>query len=76
MNGTTTTDIYEIRVQGNLTGEKWAAQFDGMEIQHDTPGVTTLVGKVIDQAALYGILSRLRDLALPLISVRIIDNSK
>lgn len=63
--------IYEICVKGELSRELWAAYFDGMEIRHDAPGETTLIGEVEDQAALYGMLSRLRNLALPLISVRL-----
>jgi len=70
MNG---KPVYEIRVRGILTGDLWAAQFDGMDVQHEAPGITRMVGEVEDQAALYGLLSRLRNLALPLLSVRLVE---
>ncbi len=65
--------VYEIRIKGRLSGDIWAAWFDGMEVHPAANDETLLVGAVIDQAALYGLLARLRDLALPLLSVRRID---
>ena len=63
---------YQIRVQGRLD-ERWAQWFDGMSIAfeqaEDGSTVTVLTGSVIDQAALYGLIARMRDLGLPLISV-------
>lgn len=59
---------YEIRVRGHLLPE-WAAVFDGMEITCRTDGDTTLTGCLPDQAALYGLLLRLRDLGLTLVSL-------
>ena len=59
---------YEIRLQGSLD-ERWAAWFDGMSIAPEAGGVTVLRGPVVDQAALHGLLARLRDLGLPLLSV-------
>ncbi len=59
---------YEIRLQGRLD-ERWAAWFDGMTVSHEPGGVTVLAGPVADQAALHGLLARLRDLGLPLVSV-------
>ena len=59
---------YEIRLQGRLD-ERWASWFDGMTIEAAPGGVTVLRGHVVDQAALHGVLARLRDLGLPLISV-------
>ena len=59
---------YEIRLDGRLD-ERWAAWFDGMSIDTEPGGVTVLRGRVADQAALHGLLARLRDLGLPLISV-------
>lgn len=58
---------YEIRLLGRLEAQ-WSAWFDGMTV---TPGngTTTLTGPVVDQAALHGLLQRIRDLGLPLISV-------
>ncbi len=61
--------VYEIRVQGKLVGNHWSHWFDSMSIISEANGETVLRGTLIDQAALYGVLARLRDLALPLISV-------
>ena len=60
---------YEIRLQGRLD-ERWAAWFDGMTIESAPDGVTVLRGHIVDQAALHGVLARLRDLGVPLISVQ------
>lgn len=60
---------YEIRVRGHL-GAASAAWFPGTTIRHEAGGDTTLCGPVVDQAALHGILMRIRDLGLPLVSVR------
>jgi hypothetical protein len=60
---------YEIRVQGHL-GENAAIWFDGFDVEHDPSGETILRGTVIDQAALHGILTRIRDLGLTLTLVR------
>jgi hypothetical protein len=59
---------YEIRLQGRLD-DRWAAWFDGMTIEPAPGGVTILRGRLVDQAALHGVLGRLRDLGVPLISV-------
>lgn len=59
---------YEIRVEGRLT-RRWSAQFDGLTITTADDGTTTLHGPVADQAQLHGVLQRLRDLGIPLISV-------
>jgi hypothetical protein len=64
--------VYEICVQGHLGGD-WADWFDGFEIECCRHGVTRLRGPLADQAALYGLLHRLRDLGLPLISVARVD---
>ena len=63
---------YEIRVNGVLDSG-WSAWFDGLEITSDEHGDTTIAGPVADQAALHGLLAKIRDLALPLLSVRRID---
>lgn len=60
---------YEIRVAGRL-GPEWADWFDGMAIIPEAAGTTLLAGVVVDQAALHGHLARVRDLALPLLSLR------
>jgi hypothetical protein len=59
---------YEIRLKGRLSS-RWAARFDGMTLSHDGDGTTVLHGPVVDQAALHGLLARVRDLGLPLLSV-------
>ena len=60
---------YEIRLQGRLD-ERWAEWFDGMTIEMAPGGVTVLRGPIVDQSALHGLLARLRDLNLPLISIQ------
>ena len=59
---------YEIRVKGHL-GTRWAAWFDGLAIAPGSDGTTVIEGPVADQAALHGLLQKIRDLGLPLISV-------
>jgi hypothetical protein len=61
-------DEVQIRVRGHLD-PRWSAWFDGLTIAHEPDGDTTLTGPVADQAALYGLLSRARDLGLTLVSV-------
>lgn len=59
----------EIRVKGRLD-QDWSEWFEGFSITHSEQDETTLSGTVADQSAVYGLLARLRDLGLPLISVR------
>jgi hypothetical protein len=59
---------YEIRLKGHLDG-RWAAWFDGMCLHHESDGTTIIRGSVIDQAALHGLLRKVRDVGLPLVSV-------
>ena len=61
-------DIYEIRIQGRLD-RRWEAWFDGLDVQCDADGTTVIRGEIPDQAALHGLLQRVRDLGLPLVSV-------
>ena len=60
---------YELRVDGHLD-PGWSAWFAGMRIMHHPDGTTTLYGPVADQAALYGLISKVRDLGLTLLGVR------
>lgn len=60
--------IYQIRIAGHL-GPEWTDWFEGLTITLEDNGDTLLTGPVIDQAALYGLLKRVRDLGIPLISV-------
>ncbi len=64
--------VYEIRVKGRLSGEQWTDWFDGLSVS-SRKGETTLRGEAADHAALYGLLARLRDLAIPLVSVKVLD---
>jgi len=66
------TPRYEIRVRGRLPA-RWAAWFDGMTLTTTDDGTTVLTGPVIDQAALHGVLQKVRDLGLPLVSVTQVD---
>jgi len=59
---------YEIRVRGRLES-RWAAWFDGMTLTPQSDGTTTIHGPVVDQAALHGLLRKLRDIGLALVSV-------
>ena len=59
---------YEIRLAGRLEA-RWAAWFDGLTASRDGDGTTLISGHVADQAALHGLLQRVRDLGLPLVSV-------
>jgi hypothetical protein len=63
---------YELRVQGVLE-PRWSAWFDGLRVTSDQAGQTTIAGPVADQAALHGLLAKIRDLGLPLLSVRRLD---
>jgi hypothetical protein len=66
--GDDATDWYEIRLRGRLD-QRWASWFDGMTVSTGADGTTLIRGRVADQAALHGLLARLRDLGLPLLSV-------
>lgn len=60
---------YAIRIRGRLDRQRWAAHFEGMTIRVSDDGTTLIAGPVIDQAALYGLLRKVRDMGMPLISV-------
>jgi len=63
---------YEIKLKGHLD-ENWADWFDGLTFAHENDGTTTLTGEIIDQAALHGLLKKIRDLGMPLLSVNCIE---
>jgi hypothetical protein len=63
----------EIKIRGYLNAS-WADWFEGLTFTHESDGTTTLTGEIIDQAALHGILKKVRDLGLPLLSVNCIDH--
>jgi hypothetical protein len=59
---------YEIRVKGHL-GPHWAAWFDGLSLVNEDDGITVIRGELADQAALHGVLHKLRDIGIPLVSL-------
>ena len=59
---------YEIRVAGHLSS-RWEAWFDGLSLTRADDGTTVIRGPIVDQAALHGVLQKLRDIGVPLISV-------
>jgi len=59
---------YEIRIKGHLD-DKWADWFEGLTLTREDNGETLLTGPVVDQAALHGLLRKVRDLGIPLLSV-------
>ena|SRR5690349_10547257 len=63
---------YEIRLKGHLHA-RWANSFEDLSFTHASDGTTILTGPVVDQAALYGLLRKVRDLGLPLIAVNQVD---
>lgn len=61
---------YRLRVDGHL-GAHWGSSFNGFTVTHEPDGTTTLTGDVADQAALHGLLDRVRDLGLTLLAVQV-----
>jgi hypothetical protein len=66
--------IYEIRVKGNLD-EQWSDWFNGLTIIPQGADETVLTGEVLDQAALHGVLAKIRDLGLPLLLVKRVESA-
>ena len=67
--------VYQIRLKGHL-GREWTDWFGGLSITLEEDGDTLLTGPVIDQAALHGLLKRVRDLGMPLASVSPLEHSQ
>jgi hypothetical protein len=67
-------DIYQVRVRGHID-DRWSDWLEGLAVQRQEDGTTVLVGPVVDQAALHGVIARIRDLGLPLLSVsRVVES--
>ena len=60
--------VYQIRIKGHL-GSRWREWFEGLTITLEADGNTLLTGTLVDQAALHGVLKKIRDLGMPLLSV-------
>ena len=68
-------EFYEIRVEGHL-GSSWSSWFESLTIRHEASGETTLSGPLKDQTALHGVLTKIRDLGLPLIAVNRVEHKE
>ena len=66
---------YEIRIRGHLYA-RWIEWFDDLSFTYESDGTTVLSGPVVDEAALYGVLRKVRDLGLPLVSVRAVVSAQ
>jgi hypothetical protein len=66
--------VYEIRVKGHLE-DRWSEWFDGLKITNLENGEALLSGEIVDQAALHGVLAKVRDLGLPLVAVIGVDQT-
>jgi hypothetical protein len=67
--------VYQIRIKGHL-GSQWTDWFEGLTITLEDNGDTLLTGPVVDQSALHGLLKKVRDLGLPLVSVRPLEHGQ
>jgi hypothetical protein len=72
---TSNAKVYEIRLKGHLEA-RWVKWFDGLAITLVEDGDSLLTGPVIDQAALHGLLKKVRDLGMPLVSVNPLENGQ
>ena len=75
MKNSSENQIYEVKLKGHLN-KSWAEWFDGFDFTYESDGTTTLSGEIVDQAALHGLLKKIRDLHLPLISVNRLDTDE
>jgi len=66
--------LYQIKIKGHL-GHRWTDWFEGLTVTLEENGDTLLTGTMVDQAALYGLLKRVRDLGIPLLSVNAVGPS-
>ena len=64
--------VYQLRVAGRLD-QHWSAWFGGLTVTHEDDGSTSLTGTITDQAELHGLLAKIRDLGVTLISVTVVD---
>ena len=69
------TGPYQVRLKGHLDS-RWAAWFDGLSLTNETDGTTLIHGPVVDQAALHGLLQRIRDTGLTLVSVNQVESDQ
>ena len=67
--------VYQIRIKGHL-GHEWTDWFEGLTVTLEDDGTTLLTGLVIDQAALHGLLKKVRDLGMPLVSVGPVEHGR
>ena len=67
--------VYQIRIKGHL-GHQWTDWFEGLTITLEEDGDTLLTGPVVDQAALHGLLKKVRDLGMPLVSVSPLEHGQ
>lgn len=70
-----TADIYRIAIKGHLDGE-WSDWFEGLTVALEDTGETILTGPIVDQTALHGVLMKIRDLGLPLLSLTRLENEE
>ena len=67
--------VFQIRIQGHLS-QQWQYWFEGLILTLEEDGNTLLSGSVVDQSALHGILKKIRDLGMPLLSVNCVDSNQ
>jgi hypothetical protein len=64
--------VYQIRIKGHLS-DQWTGWFEGLTITLEENGDTLLTGPIVDQAALFGLLKKVRDLGMPLVSIHCVE---